>query len=339
MVTFDAWMNDYQVKWRETHVASKEWGKQNGKQYPWILPKALWEEGLWSGIRSGTAYSLPEYLHRNNVQKNAGVHNLKSSWVQCANLYFPFGASVEGRGLLAGFLHGHVADEVQSVDTVELEYEGEGNLHPSKLLGELGGARGTGQTSPDLGILVNGRRGLVLTENKLMEHSFYDCSARKHPGSSERSRNPDPSRCEHALEVLNAPKSQCHQVEWGRKYWDHVGPVINRQIMSTLAYCPAAHAGYQLFRQQALAEGMAASGKYDFVISCVAVDERNETLDSSLKRTGIGSLTEWGSLFRGKARFSVFTHQQWVTWVRSHDAGGQWRDWLSYVESRYGYTY
>ena len=90
--------------------------------------------------------------------------------------------------------------------------------------------------------------------------------------------------------------------------------------------------------KQALAEGIAASGKYDFVISYVAVDERNETLDSSLKRTEIAKLTDWGSLFKGKARFSVFTHQAWVEWVRTHDANGQWQDWLSYVESRYGYA-
>jgi hypothetical protein len=102
--------------------------------------------------------------------------------------------------------------------------------------------------------------------------------------------------------------------------------------------CRQAHAGYQLFRQQALAEGIAALGVYDFVISCVAIDERNETLDSSLERTGLARLTEWGGLFKGKARFSVFTHQQWVNWVRTHDSGERWRDWIAYVESRYDYT-
>ena len=111
--------------------------------------------------------------------------------------------------------------------------------------------------------------------------------------------------------------------------------MADEERLSKLAHCPAAHAGYQLFRQQALAEGIAGSGTYDFVISRVGVDERNETLDSSLKRTGIAKLTDWGSLYRGKARFSVFSHQQWV---RTHDAGERWLDWLGYVESRYGYT-
>lgn len=337
-MTFDAWMNEHQVRWRETHVASKEWGRQNAKQYPWILPEVLWEEGLWPGIRSGSSHSLPEYLRCNGVQKHHGVHNLKSSWMLCANLYFPFGASVEGRALIAAFLHSHVAREVQTIDAVELEYAEEGSLHPSMLLGEMEGARGTGQTSPDVAFLVNGRRGLVLAEIKLMEHSFYSCSARRTWDSFERPGNPDPRRCDHALAVLNCPKSQCHQVVWGRKYWEHLGPVVNREMMSTLACCPAAHAGYQLFRQQALAEGIASSDRYDLVVSCVAMDERNEPLASCLRGTGIPNLSDWSRLFHGRARFAVFTHQQWVAWVRRHDAGRQWRDWLSYVESRYGYT-
>ena len=334
MKNFDTWMTEYQIKWRETHIAYKDWGWQNSKQYPWILPERLWEEGLWPGIRSGSANSLPDYLRRSNVQKHGGVHNLKSSWMQCANLYFPFGGSPEGRSLLAGFLHENVADEVLTVDAVELEYAEEGDLHPLLLLGETGGSRGSGQTSPDLGLPVNRGQGLVLVENKLVEKSFYACSARRTWNSKGRVGNPDPGRCNNALAVASDPASQCHQGVWGRRYWEHLAPVADMERMSKLAHCPAAHAGYQLFRQQALAEGIAASGKYDFVMTCVAVDERNETLDSSLKRTEIAKLTDWASHFRGKARFSVFTHQLWVEWVRTHDANGQWGDWLSYVESR-----
>jgi hypothetical protein len=95
--------------------------------------------------------------------------------------------------------------------------------------------------------------------------------------------------------------------------------------------CPAAYTGYQLFRQQALAEGIAASAKYDFVVSSATIDDRNEALKASLKSLG------WESLFAGKARFSVFTHQNWVNWVRTHDASGEWTDWLRYVEQRYGF--
>ena len=106
-------MTDHQTAWRKTNIISQEHGQQNGKRYPWILPRDLWEEGLWPGIRSGTKNSLPQYLADHAVQKHGGVHNLKSSWMQCANLYFPFGGSPEGRSILARFLHEHVTDQVQ----------------------------------------------------------------------------------------------------------------------------------------------------------------------------------------------------------------------------------
>ena len=337
MDTFNDQMNEYQKNWRKDNVTSSEWGWQNGKQYPWILPTGLWQEGLWPGIRDGSQHPLPDYLCRNQVRKHQGVHNLKSSWMLCANLYFPFGASDEGRSLVGSFLQAHVCTQVRSVDALELEYAEGGDLHPSALLGEMGGGRGTGQTSPDLALLVNSGRGLVLCENKFVEHSFYSCSARRREGSARRPGNPDPARCKDALAVLNDPDSLCHQVKWGRKYWEYLQPVFNREMVSSLRCCPAAHAGYQLFRQQALAEGIAASAKYDWVVSCVALDERNERLQSCLRGTGIADVRQWGQLFDGKASFAVFSHQQWIAWVRAHDGDGRWANWLSYVESRYGY--
>jgi hypothetical protein len=339
MDDFNAYMSEYQVAWRQSQSLPEGQGWQNRKQRPWILPQKHWEEGLWPGICSGSAYSLLSYLQRNRVQKHTGVHNLKSSWMLCANLYFPFRASEEGLSLLAGFLQAHVAPEIQSVDAVELEYaEAEDSpLHPSCLLGEQGGSRGAGQTSPDVAFLVNCGRGLVLMENKFVEHSFYPCSAHRHKGSSARVANPDPARCDNALAVLDDPKSLCHQVAWGRRYWDHLAPVMNREMASRLRCCPAARAGYQLFRQQALAEGIASSGTYDFVVSCVALDGRNDTLIHCLKSTKIPNVREWGELFQGKASFAVVSHQQWVAWVRAHN-DGQWADWLDYVGARYGYT-
>jgi len=62
------------------------------------LPENLWKEGLWEGIKD----SLPEYLNKEKVQRHKGCHNLKSSWVLCANLYFSFQRDKE---LLAGFLN------------------------------------------------------------------------------------------------------------------------------------------------------------------------------------------------------------------------------------------
>ena len=340
MDDFDAYMNDYQVAWRESQSLPQGQGWQNRKQRPWILPRKHWEEGLWPSIRSGSTHSLSDYLQLNRVQKHQGVHNLKSSWVHCANLYFPFRASEEGLSLLAGFLQAHVSPAIQSVDAVELEYAeaAESPLHPSRLLGEQGGSRGSGQTSPDVAFLGNRGRGLVLMENKFVEHSYYPSSARTKKGSPARPANPDPSRCNETAALVDGFGTLCHQVAWGRKYWEHLAPVTNREMAASLRCCPAARAGYQLFRQQALAEGIAASSKYDLVVSCVAVDERNETLRRCLRSTGIPDAWKWGDLFPGRAGFFMFSHQQWVAWVRTHDGDGHWADWLDYVGSRYGYT-
>ena len=339
---FSEHMQNQQLAWRDdtTNTISPGLGWQNGKQRPWILPSEDWEQNLWAGIRSGTAADLPAYLATNRIQAHQGKHNLKSSWVHCANLYYPFGQSPDGKELLASFLRTHVSPDIRSVDELYLEFaEPEGSpLHPSHLLGESGGSRGSGQTSPDLAFHVNGRKGLILIENKLTEHSFYRCSGRNKSGSDERPANPNPERCKDIKKLLDDPQHQCHQTIWGRKYWDILRPVMNDQAMNALNYCPASNAGYQLFRQQALAEGIANSGKYDFVYSCVALDERNETLKNCLKSTGIADLESgWSALFDGKARFKTFTHQQWVSWVRTHGDQSIWQSWLNYVCDRYGY--
>ena len=337
MESLDRWMDKHFVEWRKSHVTSREWGWWNGRQYPWVIPEHLWEEGLWPGIGRSSDNSLPAYLEKTGVQKHDGVHNLKSSWMLCANLYFPFRASSEGRELLASFLRHHVAAEVLSLESVELEFAEEGTLHPAILLGETGGVRGAGQTSPDLGLSVNEGRGLVLVENKFLEHGFYDCSARRRNvrGRQGQSGNPDPSRCNRPLAVVQNPTDQCHQTVWGRRYWEHLASVADRKSWASLHQCPAASGGYQLFRQQALAEGIAQSGKYDFVISAVAADERNNALNASLENCGLAELKQWESLFTGRARFAVFSHQQWVGWVRKHDPEGRWKGWLSYVHARY----
>ena len=293
------------------------------------------EESLWPGIRKDSDNPLNKYLEEKNIPRHTETHNLKSSWVLCANLYFPFRASADGRDLLASFLKHSVDAEIDSLEDIELEYAGSGELCPSKMLGEKGGGRGANQTSPDLGLQINGGDGLVLVENKFTEHSFYQCSAWKHKGSRRREANPDPGRCNHPLEVAKDPSGQCHQSSWGRRYWEHLAPVVDRDALAELPACPAARSGYQLFRQQALAEGIARSGRYDLVVSAVAVDERNEALDASLRRSRISGLEGWGHIFRGKARFAVFTHQKWVRWIQEHQARGQWDDWLRYVRDRY----
>ena len=337
MPSLSEFMNRHQVEWRKNNVSSAEMGTWGGHPYPWIVPRNLWEEGLWPGIRRGSDNPLAAYLKQEKVKKHSGVHNLKSSWILCANLYFPFRKTDQDRNLLASFLQQHVARQIESLDAIELEYseEQDVDLHPSQLLGETGGNRGTGQTSPDLGLIVNGGRGLVLVENKFTERDFSNCSARNHAGSAEREGNPDPDRCDHPLSVLRDPAGQCHQSAWGRRYWEHLAAVTDRKALAAMPCCPAARRGYQLFRQTALAEGIAGSKKYDLTVSAVALDVRNEDLNRCLRKLGLSDLRGWKTVFRGRATFAVFTHQQWVSWVRAHDHEGRWRGWLSWIGDRY----
>jgi hypothetical protein len=256
----------------------------------------------------------------------------------CANLYFPFREG-EGRDILAAFLRHHVAPDLALVSGVELEYAESGGLNPNLLLGEPGGTRGANQTSPDVAFLGRTTRGrvLILTEVKYTEHSFYSCS-----GYDTKKGNPDRSRCLDAVSVLDDPTTNCWQMRWeqgrrrNRKYWTHL--TTTEFARQHLTRCPASTHGYQLFRQQALAEGIAASGEYDRVFSCVAWDERNPSLRNCLRATGLGEFSEeWGKVFDGQAEFRAFTHQSWVQWVREHD-DGTWSDWLEYIGERYGYT-
>ena len=137
--------------------------------------------------------------------------------------------------------------------------------------------------------------------------------------------------------VYSDTANQCYMLQWAnggrtnRKYWDYLK--FTSEALVILRRCPAATAGYQLFRQQALAEAL--TQKYDFVISCVAYDARDQSLINCLRSTGIQDFTtDGGSLFEGKAKFATFTHQQWVEWV-SNNEKGNWRDWLDYVNKRY----
>ncbi|MCY4657328.1 MAG: hypothetical protein OXC80_11010 [Gammaproteobacteria bacterium] len=337
MSTFSKDMEKTQTAWRQRHIATREQGTQNGVQYPWILPKNHWWESLWPGIRLDSDNSVERYIKKAKIQEHSGVHNLKSSWVLCANLYFAHRCD---RRLLTRFLADHVDRRIVQIECLELEWVEEAPLDPSSLLGEPGGRRGASQTSPDVAFVVslqNGGRGLILTEIKFTEHSFYPCSGRK-----KEYGNPDPERCLSAQTVFNDPGSQCHLLNWetkkrtNRQYWDHIE--ISQIGLHTLQKCPAAMAGYQLFRQTALAEGIAKSGRYDLVVSAVAYDERNKNLVHSMRSTGVEDFTEeWGALINGPARFTTFTHQEWVSYVRSNDTEGHWRKWLDWMNERYGY--
>ena len=337
MNAFQEKMNVHQVQWRKQCVATKEHGRQNGIQRAWILPKNRWEDGLWSGIRSGSHNDLVAYLHKNQIQRHQGVHNLKSSWVLCANLYFAHRHDTE---LLGRFLADRIHPDIVAVERLELEYTEAPPLDPASLLCEPPGRRGANQTSPDVAFVVrlaNRSKGLILTEIKFTEHSFCPCTGRK-----KGYGNPDTTRCLEPSLVLDDPKTHCHLLNWSnerrkdRKYWQLLN--LSRIGRQALCRCPAATAGYQLFRQQALAEAIAIHGTYDLVISAVAYDHRNRALLRCLKTSGIDQFpTGWGSLFKGKARSASFTHQEWFQWVRTHDTRKIWEDWCRWVSLRYGY--
>ena len=240
---------------------------------------------------------------------------------------------------MLSFLQKNVSSEITEIIEVDLEFAFPfGNkLSPANLLGENGGSRGTGQTSPDVAFKVNTKtgKGLILTESKYTEHSFYSCSARKIDKKSSRINNPDSTRCMQGKKNIDF-KSVCHQSVWGRKYLRIIQ--FSDFAISSLNRCPAATCGYQLLRQQALAEGIAKEGDYSLVASTVAFDSRNTGLISCMRSSGIEDFRKnWADLFVGKAIFKTWTHQAWVQFVRDNQINGELDGWLEYMNERYDY--
>jgi hypothetical protein len=341
-IPFDKQAESYQVGWRRRRrLAEDKWGWQNGVQREHILPARQWLLGVWPPIRN----TLNEYIHASKIQPNAGKHNLKSSWTQCANFFFPFRSEPRMAAVLTGFLAQQLGVKVAHIESLELEYAAPGNLEPKRLLGELGGKRGSNQTSPDVAILFgceDGKSGIYLIENKYTEHSFYDCSgAQKILDKTHSERglppDPDPNRCCNAIQVLKNPEEVCQQQTWGRKYWSVLRDTANGALLQQCGHCPALAGGYQLFRQQALAKGIANSGLFDCVISGVAYDSRNTSLITCLRSIGLDNFASgWRRLFNTNVRFHCFTHQDFVSYARqSNDKFCQ--KWAEYIIERYDY--
>jgi hypothetical protein len=323
---------ELQLKWRNTQNISTEFGMQNKKQYSHIIPKKEWSKTVWSPIRD----DLLKYLKEQRIQHHTGTHNLLSSWVLCSNLYFICRTNSSFRQLLSDFLSKKLSIKIDTILNVELEYALTGKLSPCELLGEDDGIRGSGQTSPDVAIVFENAntKGLILTECKYTEHSFYACSGRKKKHNSGKIPNPDPERCL-TINIVNNFKQGCHQYVWGRKYWDYLKIVDNGKEF--LKCCPASKAGYQLIRQQALAEGIAMNGDFSPVFSAVAYDDRNTVLKKSMRTSGILNVfDDFGKLFSGKSLFSSWTHQEWVDYVRKNCRNDIQKQWLSYINDRYG---
>jgi hypothetical protein len=249
-------------------------------------------------------------------------------------LYFPFRIDLD---LIAGFLQTKVCAEIDKIERIELEFAEKSPHSPAALLSEPSGIRGANQTSPDLAFIIrtiSGKKGLILVENKYTEHSFYSCS-----GRAKKYGNPDSKRCLNFQQIKCDLKSQCWQLNWegdyraNRRYWDYFK--ISSKYDNRLRFCPAAIAGYQLFRQQALAEALLQKCDYDIVYSCVAYDDRNEDLTKSMQTTGIEHIEDWIDVYEGKSGFAIWTHQDWLKWVKQNGDIQKWQDWYEYVITRY----
>jgi len=328
-----------QVEWWKIYsnqpnweIEKVKWGIQNKVSYAHIT-QGDWKKLLWKGIQ----IELTKYLGT-NIQAHSGVRNLLSSWVAAANLYFPAHCNKEFKTLLLGFLKSKVSTDIIDIIDVELEYSIDGKLSPKELLGEMEGGRGSGQTSPDVAFIVktsNGT-GLILTECKYTEHSFYRCSARRTTDRGDKPKNSHPEKCLQSAVTCDYISIPCHQKVWDRKYFDHfqLSDIGKKQ----LTRCPSATAGYQLMRQQALANGIYKSGEYEFVVSSVSFDSRNQTLINCLKNTGIEDFQiGWSAIYKHGADFITWHHQDWVNYVRLNHKNSIVHDWLIYMENRYGY--
>ena len=322
-----------QIEWKQKNISTSKNGFFKGKPYRHIVPKELWKDTLWNPIRG----LLLSYLNDSNIQHHSGVNNLLSSWIACVNLYFIIRENKEFKNLFLKFLQERVSQRIVDVNNVELEFAFNNKLCPEKILGERGGKRGAGQTSPDISFLVTTEKskGVIFVENKYAERNFSNCSARRKDDSKKRVGNSDPGRCMKA--ALNCDyKNICHQVDWGRKYWSHFS--LTEYGRLKLTRCPAATAGYQLFRQQALANGVAKQSDFDLVVSTVAFDKRNQELVNCLKTTGIQDFTkDWKNVVQCRAIFKSWSHQEWVEFVRRNRFDDLQIKWIDYIEERYGY--
>jgi len=339
MKDFEKRTKDYQTNWRSVHLPQIIGnGKQNGISKPYILPNKNFRQSFFPEIVDSLFEEPEGYLKKYHVRPHTGIHNLMSSWVLCANMYWPFRNS-EGFKLFANFLKQVTGLDIHEITDMDLEYEDDVNdFKPGKLLGEDdGGMRGSGQTSPDLAIRFrteDGKNGIILIESKFSEHSFYSCSgySKTKPGKPVNGKK---ERCLNPSLIVDSDFKECHLTTWDRKYWDLLGKELDKVKFSSLKKCPMSSSCYQLFRQQALAKGF--EKKYDISVSAVATDSRNEELKNSSVRNGMKPFPEgWRELFPD-LKLYWFTHNEWFTFVKQNNPGGRWDVWLKYILERYNY--
>ncbi|MFV2044650.1 MAG: hypothetical protein ACC700_15625 [Anaerolineales bacterium] len=326
----------HQIKWRSKGLPDlSALGTHRQKEYSHLLPKEDWLRGLFLPIQE----PLRQYIAEERIQPHSHKHNLLSSWMLCANLYFPFRGNKDGLRLLTGFLASKLGIGKWDVEGLELEYSAEAPLDPGTLLGETGGRRGASQTSPDIAFLLTRAsevKGLILVECKYVESGFSICSGYSQSKTIRKDRrNPDRDRCNHAGLVIDSPHTYCHLVSWDRKYWEHIAETADKDKFGELNYCPARSNGYQLLREYAYAQGIANSGEYDEVIYAIAWDTRNDALTGSMQGPGLKDIeADWSGLFPGGVPIRTWAHGEWVDYVERR-GGTRWADWVDYVRARY----
>ena len=162
---FDKQVERYQISWRgKNKLLEGKWGDYRGKPREHILPEDHWLQGVWQPI----CHALDQYVSVHEIQPSSQKNNLKSSWVQCINLFFAMRCNPDIRRLFMSFLTRQLGIKVTSIEALEFEYAAPGNLEPKRLLGEQGGSRGSGQTSPDIAVIFgceDGKSGIYLIEN------------------------------------------------------------------------------------------------------------------------------------------------------------------------------
>ena len=129
----------HQMKWRSNGLPDlTALGTHRQKEYRHLLPKDDWLRGLFRPIQE----PLKKYISDERIQPHSHKHNLLSSWMLCANLYFPFRGNKDGLRLLSAFLASKLRIDKWEIEGLELEYSAEPPLDPGTLLGETRGRRG-----------------------------------------------------------------------------------------------------------------------------------------------------------------------------------------------------
>ena len=271
--------NDYrdeqiklQIAWRKKQDAiSKANGEYLGKEKEFIVPKKEWEKTIWKEIQK----DLIDYLKRERIKQHSGAHDLLSSWTLCSNLYFGTRAKEEFKELFHQFIEKKLNINIDKISEIGLEFV-PGKRSQPNILGEPGGIK---QTTPDVfaDCSSNNDEVLIVFESKYTEKDFGYCFGKG------KIINPNPQDCDKINTIKNGCLFNAKDTKRKRKYWDYLG--FSDDGLKKLKKCPASTGGYQLVRQQALAEGILKEGrykreinqewknkKYENVWSCVAYD-------------------------------------------------------------------